>query len=202
MEAHETIHETAHHGTENGHAAHPKSSRNKKIAILISVLAALLAITNGLGKSAQNTSLSANVHASDLWSFFQAKTIRMTQLRIGADTLEMLLAQDGNALKSETAATRIKDWRALADRYDSDPDGGEGRKELAARAKADEERRDQALKAYHLFEYSAAAMEIAIVLCSASVVTDTLVLTFMAGGLGIIGIGFGLVGLSAFALVH
>ena len=51
---------------------------NKKIALLISILAMVLALSETLGKSAQTAALSYNVEASNLWSFFQAKTIRMT----------------------------------------------------------------------------------------------------------------------------
>ncbi len=204
MEAHEThelIHETAHHGGHHDDPAHPKASRNKQIAILISILACLLAITGALGKSAENTSLAANIHANDTWSFFQAKTIRMTVLRTGAEMLEQL-APEASTSKSAAIAKRIADWRATADRMDSDPERGEGRKELLERAKADEEKRDKSLAAYHLFEYASAVLEIAIVLCSASVVTDMVLLAYMAGGLSVLGVGFALVGLLAPTAFH
>ena len=56
----------------------PSMSRmsNKEIALLISMLALFLAFSETLGKSAQTTAISDNVGASDLWDFFQAKTIR------------------------------------------------------------------------------------------------------------------------------
>ena len=201
MEAHEThevIHETAHHH----HGDPVKTSRNKKIAILISVLAALLALTEACGKNAQNRSLIANIHANDMWSFFQAKTIRMGALRTAADTLELGTPADLPPAKAEAVAKRVADWRAQADRYDSDPNGGDGRKELMAKAKEDEASRDLALSAYHQFEYGAAALQIGIVLCSASVVTDMIVLAFVAGGLGVLGVGFALLGVLAPTLVH
>jgi hypothetical protein len=201
-ETHETIHETAHHGSDHGHAAHPKASRNKKIAILISVLACLLAITEALGKNAQNTSLSANIHANDTWSFYQAKTIRMTVLKADADILEYSASLDKDGKKPELITKRANEWRSIAERLDSDPEKGEGRKELMAKALADEELRDRSLSAYHLFEYASAALEIAIVLCSASVVTDMILLAFMAGGLAILGVGFSLLGMLAPAALH
>ena len=58
-----------------------------------------------------------------------------------------------------------------AARYDSEPETGEGRKELMSRAIAAEADRDRRLGAYHLFEFSSAAFQIAIVLASASVIT-------------------------------
>ena len=199
MEAHETheqIHEVAHHDHHEGggHAA-PKNSRNRKIAVLISVLAATLAIVEAGGKSAQNASLSANIHANDLWAFYQAKTIRLTTLKTGADMLEL-------SVPGEAAAKKVAEWRGAAARYDTDPEGGEGRKELMAKAKAAEAERDHALASYHQFEYGAAALQIAIVLSSAAVVTGTLVLAYFAGGLGVLGIVFGLLGWLAPHLIH
>ena len=204
MDAHET-HETIHHAAhgpgheDGGHHAeghHPaKASRNKRIAVLISVLAALLAIIEAGGKNAQNASLGANIRANDLWAFYQAKSIRQTTLRTSADMLEI-------TVPGEAATKKAAEWRATAQRYDSDPETGEGRKELSAKAKIAEADRDHFLAAYHQFEYGAAAIEIAIVLCSASVVTGMIVLTYAAGGLGLIGIIFGLLGWLAPTLIH
>ncbi len=188
-ETHESIHETAH----GGH--HGQVPWGKKVAVLISVLAALLAIIEMGGKSAQNNSVSANIEAANLWSFFQAKTIRMTTMRTAADALE-------TALESEGAKKRVIDWRATAQRYDSEPETGEGRKELAQRAKAAEDRRDRALSAYHMFEYGAAALQIAIVLASASVVTSMIPLAIGAGALGMVGVAFGALGWFAPTLLH
>ena len=69
---------------------------NKKIAILISVLALFLAIAETLGKSAQTDALSFNVEASNLWAFFQAKTIRKTTMETAAEQMEvdLQLAKD------------------------------------------------------------------------------------------------------------
>jgi Domain of unknown function (DUF4337) len=69
------------HGHDLGHEG---GSQNKKIAMLIAVLALVLAISETLGKGAQTDALTHNVEASNLWAFFQAKTIRMTTLRTAA----------------------------------------------------------------------------------------------------------------------
>ena len=66
---------------------------NKKIALLIAILAMVLSLSETLGKSAQTAALSFNVEASNLWSFFQAKTIRMTVVRTAAETAELELEQ-------------------------------------------------------------------------------------------------------------
>ncbi len=69
-----SAHENLEHAEHAEHAAHS----NKKIALLIAVLALFLAFSETLGKSAQTSAITYNVTTNDLWSFFQAKTIRMT----------------------------------------------------------------------------------------------------------------------------
>ena len=61
---------------------------NKTIALLVAVLAALLAISEMGGKSAQTHALADHIDSSNLWSFFQAKTIRQTTMRTAADSIE------------------------------------------------------------------------------------------------------------------
>jgi hypothetical protein len=174
---------------------------NKKIALLISVLAMVLALSETLGKSAQTAALSYNVEASNLWSFFQAKTIRMTTLRTAGEALELDLPKVSREAK-EAIEKRIADWKKTATRYDTEPETGEGRKELAARAKVAEEKRDRSLAAYHHYEVASAALQIAIVLASAEVITGVVFLTWLSAGLGLLGIAFGAIGLFAPMAVH
>ncbi|TAK44760.1 MAG: DUF4337 family protein [Betaproteobacteria bacterium] len=65
---------------------------------------------------------------------------------------------------------------------------------LAARAKAAEKKRDVALAAYHHYELASAAMQIAIVLASAEIITGVVALSWIAGGLGLLGIAFCVIG--------
>ena len=67
---------------EHGNTAHdhgdPILSRNKKVALLIAVIALFLAFSETMGKSAQTNALNHQIEASNLWNFFQAKNIRRT----------------------------------------------------------------------------------------------------------------------------
>ncbi|MCC7168567.1 MAG: DUF4337 domain-containing protein [Rhodospirillales bacterium] len=195
-----SAHETQEHLHHAEHAHHAPS--NKKVAILIVALAAFLAIMEMGGKSAQTTALNQNIEAANLWNFFQAKTIRMTVMRTAAEGLD---AEGGEGLapeKAERLAKRAAQWKETAARYDSEPSTNEGRKELMARAKAAEAVRDKALGAYHLFEYASAALQLAIVLASASVITEMALLAFVGAGLGGVGLILGLIGWFAPTLIH
>jgi hypothetical protein len=181
-------------------AAHVDPS-NRKVALLISVLATLLAFSETLGKSTQTEALSRNIEAANLWSFFQAKTIRMTTVRTALEQAEVQLPSASGDVK-QALAKRIEDWRKTAARYDTEPDTGEGRKELAQRAKAAEAKRDQSLAAYHQYEVASAALQIAIVLASAEVITGAGFLLWAAMGLGAVGLAFTVIGFVAPNLIH
>src|SRR2546423_5194912 len=174
---------------------------NKKVALLIAILAALLAFSETLGKSAQTEALSRNIEAANLWSFFQAKTVRMTTVRTALEQAEVQLpGASGEA--NQVLAKRIDDWRKTAARYDSEPDTGEGRKELAQRAKTAEAKRDRSLAAYHQYETASAALQIAIVLASAEVITGVVFLVWAAGGLGLLGLIFTVIGFLGPTAIH
>jgi hypothetical protein len=190
MSAHENL-EHAHH------AEHASHGGNKKIALLIAVLALFLAFSEMLGKSAQTAAVTNNVIASDLWTFFQAKTIRMTVLNTAAEQLQV--AADG-AVNPETKtrlAAKIDEWKKLIARYDDDANSNEGRKQLMERAKHAEESREVALARYHNYEFASAAFQIGIVLASAQVITEMVVLGWLSALVGVAGFGLICIGLWA-----
>jgi len=176
----------------HGHADH---GGNKGIALLISVLALVLAFSETLGKSAQTAALSYNIEASNLWAFYQSKTIRRTTLRTAAEQLALLA-------DSDKAREQISNWKKTAERYQNEPETGEGRDQLEARAKAAEKKRDLALAAYHHYELSSAVVQIAIVLASASIITSIPALVWAAGALGVVGVAFCVIGFWFPTAVH
>jgi hypothetical protein len=176
----------------HGHADH---GGNKKVALLISILALVLAFSETLGKAAQTTAISANIEASNLWAFYQSKTIRRTILRTAAQ--EMAVHAD-----SPKAKELIAEWRKTAERYQNEPETGEGRDQLEARAKAAEKRRDLSLSSYHHYEVSSAAVQIAIVLASASIIAAVPALVWLAVTLGVVGLAFCVIGFWFPTAVH
>jgi Domain of unknown function (DUF4337) len=192
----------AHESHETHERIHEAGHRNKGVAILITVLAALLAVAEMGGKSAQTESVARNIEAANLWAFFQAKTIRQTTLRTAADALAALGAERAPPDRADALAQQVARWRETAERYETEPSTQEGRNELAARAKAAEAARDTRLAAYHQFEYASAAFQLAIVLASASVITGVLALAAIGGGLGAAGVALSLLAWWDPALLH
>ena len=157
--------------------------------MVIAILALFLAFSETLGKSAQTTALSNNIEASDLWAFFQAKTIRQTILRTTGESEAIGLETLPEATKA-AMAKQIETWKKTIDRYETDPESREGRAELTARARQTEQLRDLNFAKYENYEMASAAFQIGIVLASASVITGMLALVYGAIGLGAIGLAF------------
>jgi hypothetical protein len=182
----------------SGHGAGHIDPANKKVALLIALLALVLAFAETLGKAAQTSALENHIESSNLWAFFQAKTIRQTTIRTAAEQLE---AESGPKA-SEAAKKQIDAWKKTAERYQSEPETNEGRKELMARAKDGEAKRDRFTAAYHNYEIASAAVQIAIVLASAQIITGVTALLWIAYALGAIGVFFSLIGLLWPTAVH
>ena len=164
---------------------HAHHQDNKRAALLIVVLAALLAITEMAGKEAQYSSLAQNIERSDLYAYYQAKTIRGA---IARSAIDHTIIETPQAERTDDWTKQIETWKQAADTLDSDPKGKEGRKELLEKAKATEADRDREIGAYHDFEFASAALQLAIVIASASVITEMALLELVGGLLGLVGL--------------
>src|SRR5712671_1033909 len=86
---HEVEHELEHDEHGGGHGHGDSTDRNKKVALLIAVLALFLAFSETMGKSAQTAALNSQIEASNLWNFFQAKNIRRTYTLVATDSAKI-----------------------------------------------------------------------------------------------------------------
>ena len=192
----------AHESMEHAEHAEHASGSNKNIALLIAVIALFLAFSETLGKGAQTDSISKNVEASNLWAFFQAKSIRRTVVEATSDQARLSLGVMGDDAAKAALEKQIENWKKTAARYRSEPETGEGSEQLASRAKEAEKARDLSMARYHHYEVASAAFQIGIVLASSTVITGMVVLSYFAGVLGLAGIGFMAIGLLAPHAVH
>ena len=173
MEAHEIAEQIHEHSEPHAPAAPSHDWFRRLTAIYVGVAAMLLAIAALGGTEATKEMLNANIHASDTYAFYQAKNIRQTLYQTSAAQLELLAAgaalSDGDKAKT---AELIKRYRDTAARYESEPANGEGKKELMAKAKDWDAKRDHAAARLPNFEYAEAAFQIAIVLGSVAIVAS------------------------------
>jgi hypothetical protein len=189
----------AHHGAEHteeahghgGAAAHPKS--NQMAALLVAVLAACLAVTEQGARHAEIRVQEQAIFATDAWSQYQAKSTRGTFSKDLSDMIALDTTGDPAAMERRKAL--LQRLKTDQERFEKDPKDGKGA--IAERARAFEEARDRSLEQTHSYHNGAAAMELGIVLTTASAIIGSRPLVYMAMGLGIAGIAFALLGFFA-----
>ena len=170
-------------------------SEDKTVALLIAVLALFLALSEAGAKKAEHHSTEKNIEASDLYNFYQAKKARATVVETAEKGLEALAPTVSDEKAKEGVEKQIAAWKAQVAKFDSDPQKPEDSLEkIQERAKdAGEERETWNHKLEH-FEFASGALQIAIVLASAAIITGVAALAWISGLLGVIGavlIGFG-----------
>ncbi len=179
---------TAHTALEHQeHAEHAAHSGGNKPALLVAVLAALLAVCEQRAKHAEIRLEESSIGATDAWGQYQAKSTRSMIAKDLADVF--------GATPSTTADDRetkiIQRLRDDADHYEH---GKDGKDAIAKHAKELEEERDHAIEETHAYDNAAAALELGIVLATASAITQSSKLLLFALCVGILGVVLGVLG--------
>ena len=169
-------------------SAHSDSKQNRS-ALTISILAMVLAIASLGGSNAMKEATQENILAANAYAFYQAKNIRQTSFKLAATDLEIQLVKEPNmnAAAKALIEKKIEDYKKTADRYESEPESKEGKKELLVRAKGHEALRDHAMLQDPWFDYAEGALQIAIVLLSVSIVASMPLLYWAGTLLGALG---------------
>jgi hypothetical protein len=171
------------------HAGHAAEHGAKGAALLVAVLAALLALVEVQAKHAEILVEESSISAADSWSQYQAKSIRQAVAR-DISRLAATLDTPTQTDRANDRATLLQALRDDQDRYEKDPK--DGKAAIAARAHAFEAARDHTLERAHSFDNAAAALELGIVLATASAITASRMLIRLAMGLGVAGVVIGL----------
>jgi hypothetical protein len=129
-----------------------------KAGWVVALFAAVLAISTLVGGSNSSKILTNTITANNLWAWYQAKNTRLTLVEF-----EIPRAMRD---KDEARVAQLKDWAA---KLESDPEKGEGKKEIAEKARKLEAEREEARKRSPWFTYGGSGLQIAIVLLTASI---------------------------------
>lgn len=179
----------AHESNELIENAGEDKTKNRT-ALTISVLAMVLAIASLGGSNSAKEATQENILAANAYAFYQAKTIRQTSLKIAYSDLELQLLREPAmpAPVKEAFQKKIDEYKKTADRYESEPETRDGKKELMMRAKAHEAARDHALRQDPWFDYGEGMLQIAIVLLSVSIIGSIPALYLAGSVLGALGL--------------
>jgi hypothetical protein len=163
-------------------------SEDKKVALLIAILALFLALAEAGAKNAEHHATDLNIESSDLYNFYQAKKVRSSIDETAAQTLEAERGVSSDPQVQAAFDKQIAAWKAAMANFERDPKNPED--SLAAiqeRAKQANEGRELYNRKLEHYEYSSGALQIAVVLASAAIITGVAALAWIAGGLGLIG---------------
>ena len=147
-----------------------------KAGWVITVVAALLAVNTYIANGISSGILTNTIRANDTWNFYQSKSIKQT---IAEN------ARDDAAARRDTK--KVAELTARIDRYETDPVSGEGKRELMARARGLEAARDEAKLHSPWLTFAGSALQLSIVLLSASILAVSMGMFWASMGVGLIG---------------
>lgn len=147
-----------------------------KAGWVITVVAALLAVNTYIANGISSGILTNTIRANDTWNFYQSKSIKQT---IAEN------ARDDAATRKDTK--KVAELTAKIDRYETDPVSGEGKRELMARARALEADRDEAKLHSPWLTFAGSALQLSIVLLSASILAVSMGMFYSSIVVGLIG---------------
>jgi Domain of unknown function (DUF4337) len=161
-----------------GSRAEREAKIKDKAGMVINLFALFLAATAWYGGKLSSTVLNDTIRANDVYSFYQAKSIKSTLVEYEMD--------EAIARGDTTKAEKLK---AKIDRYESDPATGEGKKELLEKAKKLEAERDDAKTRGPWIGIAGTVFQLAIVILSASILAVSMELfwgSFIAAAIGLL----------------
>lgn len=175
------IAEQARESVEHVHQHGPPQGFARRVALLIAALAAALALTEIASQHAQTAYIAHNISANDNWTFFGFKE---TRARIAEQAATILQAIPGPPDQARQAA--IAQAQATVKHMRDGDASSPGTHEIQRLAEQQERDLEHSLHEYHLYEYAAGALQIAIVLGSAAVVTQLPVVAITGGVIGVL----------------
>ena len=149
-----------------------------KAGLVIVFMALFLAGNTYLANNFSSTAQTNLLKASNTYGFYQSKSIKQS---IAEGQLE--------DAKDKKDKERIAKLEAKIARYESDPEKGEGKKELLEKARAQDAARDEARLHTPWLTFSGMLFQLAIVLLSASILAVNTKMyngSIVVGALGLI----------------
>jgi hypothetical protein len=138
----------------------------------ITLFAALLSINSILDGGNSSQILEDTIEANNVWAFYQAKSIKQSIAQI--------------QLENAKDPKKIREIAAKIERYESEPEKGEGKKELMAKARALEEDRDNLQLKSPWYTFSNALYQIAIVIMAAAMITLSVRMYWISIAVGVL----------------
>lgn len=166
-----------------------ESRKEREVGLIIAAIAVVLAIVSSIGHQTHSEEILAHVDAADQFSFFQAKKDRSFTLGQSADLIKLSLDRLSPAGQAQAAQVLADDAKQQA-KLDA-----EGR-EIQGKGK---DLLDEASRLEHkarIYDIGEIALQISIVLCSITILTEQrlfVVMGVITAGIGVVISFWGLV---------
>ncbi len=159
------------------HGEHGENPLILPVSLTMSVLAVLVAVATLFGHRAHTEELLLQAQATDQWAYYQAKNIRLHEMQAMVDLLNVVTTKDAQ----KTDSLREK-YQKEVERYSSDKDT------ISEKAKEQEHERDLLRAKADRFDAGEGILEIALVICSLTLLTDKKFFWYAAMLIGAVGI--------------
>lgn len=162
------------------HSSHEEHGNNPlvlPVSMTISILAVLVAISTLFGHRAHTEEGLVNAQAIDQWAYYQAKNIRLHEVQVMVDLLGTVTTLD----KEKTELLREK-YQKEVERYESD------KGDISEKAKEFEKELEVQRKHANFFDASEGILEIALVICSLTLLTNQKVFWIAGILIGAVGV--------------
>ncbi len=158
----------------------------KRVALTIALLAMVLALVENLGDNAKTSAILKTNEAANQWAYYQSKSIKQNLV----ETEARLIAQLGAALPEAKAATKAQVDAEIARYRTEKGEIQDEAKKLVKEAESNSLVNDRC-------DIAALLLQIAVVVCSVSILSSWKPLWLAGTGLGIAGT---FVGVTAFLM--
>jgi hypothetical protein len=148
-----------------------------KAGLVIVFMALFLAGNTYLANNFSSTAQTNLLKASNTYGFYQSKSIK-----------QMIAEGQLEDAKEKKDKERIAKLEAKIERYESDPEKGEGKKELLAKAQAQDAAREEARLHGPWLTFAGMLFQLAIVLLSASILAVNTKMYKASLGVGVLGL--------------
>jgi len=149
-------------------------SNERKIGLTMAIVAVLLALATMLGHRMHTEEVLIQTRANDQWAYYQAKTIRSHTYAMNSKMAQLL---PNGAKLSEEFAKDSEDQKA-------------GAEEVRKQAQEKEQESDAASKKANQFDTAEIFLEVAIVLCSISLLTGSRAFWLVSFASSVVGVVF------------
>jgi uncharacterized membrane protein YcjF (UPF0283 family) len=167
--------ENAEHGRENPSLA--------PISVTMAILAVCVAVVSLLGHRAETEELLFQNHATDQWSYYQAKNIRRHNYEMAEDMLALV------EFKDKAAADKVRaEYHKEADRYTKEQaDIEEQAKDLENESAKEHRKADR-------FDLGEVFLEVGLVICSLALLSGKRAFWFLGIVSGVAGLAVAVTG--------